>query len=52
MTRRKNEITHDDLKRKRKTDVSSVGAWGRFSEDFLYGGAGMFGRPHEVNLLS
>jgi hypothetical protein len=27
MTRRKSEITHDDLKRKRKTDVISVEAW-------------------------
>jgi hypothetical protein len=52
MTRRKSEITHDDLKRKRKTDVILSGCMGRFSEGFLYGQAGIFGRPHEVNLLS
>jgi hypothetical protein len=51
MTCRKSEITHDDLKRKRKTDVISVGASAGF-QVFLYGQAGIFGRPRDVNLLS
>jgi hypothetical protein len=39
------------FRNKRKTDVISVGVWVGF-QGFLYGQAGIFGHPRDVDLLS